>query len=111
MNMARWVMMENSSQSGGVPTEFNCGVVVQHDNKPFRLNVKVRLQTELGVQLFGRPWGPLMPVLIRPDTKFGKASIGPDFDAMTLEDWKRLCPASWSANDEVSSVKKYVAIC
>jgi hypothetical protein len=99
-SIARWVITENSSQGTGVPTDFNCGVLYQHGEKPFKLSVDVRLRTKTGLCLFGRPWSPLKPVVIRPNTKFGRTVAPEGIDEMPIDDWKALCHAEWSANDE-----------
>ena len=99
-NLAQWILSENSSQGTGVPTDFDCGVLYQHGGKSFQITVEVRLRTKTGLHLFGRPWTPLRPVIIREGTKFGKAVPPSSFDDMTVDEWNTLCEAKWCQDDE-----------
>ena len=51
-SIARWVVTENSSQGTGVPSDFHCGVLYQHNGQPFQLTVDVKLRTKNGLLFF-----------------------------------------------------------
>lgn len=102
INIARWVITENSSQGSGIPMDFACAALYEHGGEPFQLTVEVRLRTKTGLTLFGHPWSALTPVMIRPGTKFGSTTIATDFNELSIQDWRCLCPAEWSDADEVS---------
>jgi hypothetical protein len=72
-NVARWELAENTALGRGIPTEFRCGVVVEHGGQEVEGTLKISAQTRMGLSLFGWPWSESRPVVIKPDTRYGGA--------------------------------------
>ncbi|KAK3312651.1 hypothetical protein B0H66DRAFT_568603 [Apodospora peruviana] len=98
-NVARWELAENNATGRGIPGEFRCGVVVEHDGEQeIEATVKIAAQTKMGLSLFGWPWSENRPVVIQPGTRYSGEEDGVEsgvvmgeFSEMGDDKWKLLC--------------------